>query len=134
MEEFKDSLLKYVEIGNEFRRRHFEITTSAKAHNRVCENLAKSLAKERPRTQAEMERNGELSDFVIKCAQLNDQVLGMLDYTHKLLDAIQGDLKAIEAGQLVDKHRMQAETIAQLLKQRDELVKTISDLKNEHRG
>lgn len=132
-EEFKDATLKFKEMCDAFRAQTFDLKIAAGAHNRACEQLAKRLAQERPKTRTELERNEYMRDFVIKAAQLNDQALGMIDYYQGLINSICVDSEALEAARVKDIVRLQSETIIINAQRELELVKTIKELKDELR-
>jgi hypothetical protein len=126
-DEFKDSRLKYVEMPGHFQGRASDISLTCKQHLRTCEALANRLAQERPSTPKEFEKLEYYKDFVIKTAQLNEQVLGLLDYTHNLLNAIAADTALLVEAKTKDTLRMQSETIEWLYEQNDALTKELHE-------
>lgn len=127
--EFKDARLKYVEMPKEFHNRANDINLTCKQQFRVCQQLAVRLAKERPKTPQEFEKNEYLKDFVIKTSQLNEQVLGLLSYTQDLLNAIAADSSVVELALQNDTLRLQSETIEILTQQREDLIQQVYDQK-----
>lgn len=127
MQEFKDSRLKYYEMPGQFKGRANDISITCKQHLRACEQLAKRLARENPRSSTEFEKLEYYKDFVIKTSQLNEQVLGLLDYTHELLSAIAADSSLLADAKEKDTLRLQSETVEVLIQQREKLVKDLYD-------
>jgi hypothetical protein len=124
-----DSRLKYMEMPNQFKGRANEIALTAKQQLRTCEQLAKRLAMEKPKTPNEFEKIEYYKNFVIRTAQLNEQVLGLLDYTHGLLSAMAADSTLLAEAKIKDTLRFQSDTIELMQQENDKLVKTIYDLK-----
>lgn len=125
--EFPDARLRYLEMPMQFRGRANDIALTAKQHLRTCEALAKRLASERPKTKQEFDKVEYYKDFVIKTSELNDQVLGLLDYVRDLLNAIAADSLLLEEARMKDTIRMQSETLEYLYQQNDDLVKSLHD-------
>lgn len=130
--EFPDARLKYIEMPNQFKGRANEISLTCKQHLRTCEALAKRLAFEKPKTKQEFEKVEYYKDFVIKTSQLNDQVLGLLDYVHGLLNAIAKDSALLDEAKTKDTLRLQSETIELLYQQNEKLVKDLHDAIREN--
>lgn len=122
-----DSRLKFLELPNQFKGRANDIALTCKQQFRVCEQLAVRLARERPKNQQEFEKNEYLKDFVIRTSQLNEQVLGLLDYCHELLNQIATDTNATAQAKEKDTLNFQSDTIRILTEQRDNLVKDLYD-------
>ena len=129
--EFKDNRLKYLEMPRQFKDRANDITLTCKQHLRICEQLAVRLAKEKPKTAQEFEKNEYLKNFVIKSSRLNEEVLGVLDYTLALLNEIANDYKILQQAQIKDTLRLQSETVEILIQQRDQLVNDLYDVKRQ---
>lgn len=124
-----DSRLKYIELPNQFRGRANDIALTCKQQFRVCEQLAVRLAKEKPRTPQEFEKNEYLKDFVIKTSQLNEQVIGLLDYVQDLLNSIAADSSVVADAKMKDTLMFQSQTIEILTHQRETLVKDLYEAK-----
>lgn len=127
--EFKDADL--VAMPRIFRDRANEINLTCKQHLRTCEQLAKRLAMEKPKTQQEFEKIEFYKDFVIKSSRMNEQVLGLLDYTCNLLNAIAGNSELLAGLKASDSLRMQSDTIEILTEQREKLIKEIYDIRRD---
>lgn len=130
-DEAKDSRLKFIELPRQFRGRANEVNLNCKQHLRVCEQLAVRLAREKPKTQQEFEKNEYLKDFVIKSSQLNENILNLLDYVQGVLNEIAGDSEAVATALTKDTIRLQAETVEILINQREELVKNLYEEKRK---
>lgn len=121
---------KYLEISNQFNGRVSEIRIALKVSNRVCEMLAKHIQKEKPKNQLEQDRIDKLTDYVIKTSELNDKVLGLIEYTSELLSAVAVDSVALtDATNLLSTIEFQSETIQAVTIQRDNAIKDIYDLR-----
>jgi hypothetical protein len=131
--EFPDARLKYIEMPNQFQGRANEISLTCKQHLRTCEALAKRLAFEKPKTKQEFEKVEYYKDFVIKSAELNEQVLGLVEYTHSLLSSIAADSVLLEEAKTKDTLRLQSETIELLYQQNDKLVKDLHERLRENK-
>lgn len=129
LNEFPDARLKYMAMPEQFKGRANEISVTCKQHLRTCGALAKRLAAENPKTQAEFEKIEYYKDFVIKTSQLNDQVLGLLDYTSDLLNEIAGDSMLILDAITKDRLRLQSENIVLLMQRNEQLVNDLHELK-----
>lgn len=125
--EFPDARIKYVEMPRQFEGRANEIALTCKMHLRTCESLAKRLATEKPKNKQEFEKIEYYKDFVIRTSQLNDQVLGLLDYTHKLLSEIAADTALIDEAKQKDTLRLQSETIVWYMDLNDKLMNELHD-------
>jgi hypothetical protein len=134
MDEAMDSRLKYLEMPDQFKGRANDISLTCKQHLRACEQLAVRLAKERPKNPQEFERLEYYKDFVIKTSQLNEQVLGLLDYCHELLNQIANDYRTVGEAKMKDILRFQSDTIEILTNQRDQLVKDLYDERKRNIG
>lgn len=130
--EFKDARLKYVDMPKQFENRANEISLTCKQHLRTCEQLAVRLSREKPKNPQEFEKLEFYKDFVIKSSQLNDQVLGLLDYVHGLLNAIAKDYTLLDEAKTKDTLRLQSETIELLYQQNEKLVKDLHDAIREN--
>lgn len=127
-------LWKYLELPQEFERRSGEIDLTAKQHIRIVEKLAKHLARQKPKTPEEFERVEYLKDFAIKCAQLNEQTVGLLGYLRDRLNELYADYKAFSEGANLNRViRDQGEKIEQVMKERDEAQKELNELKRKLR-
>lgn len=122
MQEFPDSRIKYIEMPNQFKGRANDISITCKQHYRTCQQLAQRLAKENPKNQQEFEKIEYYKDFVVKTSQLNDQVLGLLDYIHDLLNEIAADSTLLDDAVMKDTLRLQSETIELLTSKRDNVT------------
>lgn len=125
--EFPDARLRYLEMPMQFRGRANDIALTAKQHLRTCEALAKRLASERPKTKQEFDKIEYYKDFVIKTSELNDQVIGLLDYTRDLLNTIAADSALLEDAKVKDTLRLQSETIELLYQRNDKLEKDLHE-------
>lgn len=125
--EFPDARLKYLEMPRQFQGRAQEISLTCKQHLRICEALAKRLATERPKTKQEFDKVEYYKDFVIKTSELNDQVIGLLDYTRDLLNTIAADSALMEEAKVKDTLRLQSETIELLYQRNDKLEKDLHE-------
>jgi hypothetical protein len=126
-DEFPDARLKYIEMPNQFKGRANEIALTCKQQLRTCEALAKRLAMERPKTKPEFDKVEYYKDFVIKTSQLNDQVLGLLDYVQSLLSEIAADSTLLDDAKTKDTLRLQSETIELLYQRNDQLTKDLHE-------
>jgi hypothetical protein len=123
MQENKDSRLKYIEMVNQFRDRANTVDFQCKASQRICERLAKTLTKERPKTPLEFERHEYLKDFILKTSANNEATLELLNWMNGFLQDIATDAKVLIDGAILrDKLDFQSETIQLISQQRDELV------------
>lgn len=122
-----DSRLKFVELPDQFKNRANDIILTCKQHLRTCEQLAIRLSREKPKTSQEFEQLEFYKDFVIKTSQLNEQVLGLVEYTYDLLNQIANDNRTVKQSLEKDTIRLQSETIEILTEQRDRLIKEIHD-------
>jgi hypothetical protein len=129
MDDAIDSRTKYYEMPTQFKGRANDISLTCKQHLRTCEALAKKLAAEKPKTPQEFEKIEYYKNFVIKTSQLNEQVLGLLEYTHGLLSAISVDSTLLEEAKIKDTLRIQSETLGLLYEQNDKLVKELYDIR-----
>lgn len=128
--EHTDKRLKYLDLNKAFHNQTTDIRLALKQSNRVCEMLANHLAKEKPKTSLEMDRNGHLKDYVIKTSELNDKVLGLIDYIHGLLTNIGEDSKVLIEGAIIrDRLQFQSDSIEQLINSRDNAIKDVYDLR-----
>lgn len=130
MDEAKDSRMKYYDMPIEFHGRANHIALTCKQHMRTCEALARRLATENPKSKNEFEKVEFYKDFVIKTAQLNDQVLGLVDYVQGLLNAMVADLTLMDEAKAKDTLKFQSDTIDALIDQRESLVKMLYELRS----
>lgn len=125
----KDSRQKYLDISTAFNSRATEVDLFCKQSQRVCEMLAKYLAKEKPKTALEFERVEYLKDFVMKTAKNNEATLQLLVYMKGFLADILEDSKVLIDGAILrDKLQFQSDTIELMQQMAD---KKVYDLKNE---
>lgn len=125
-----DQRLKYVDINQVFNNRSNDIRLKLKQSNRACEELAKVLAKSKPRDAEAFEKVERLKEYVIKTSSLNDEVIQFLEYVHGLLSEIGEDSKVLIEGAVIrDKLLMQSETIELLISQREDGIKSIYDIR-----
>lgn len=123
----KDSRLKYVEIGRVFRDRASSVDLQCKISSRVCKKLAGALAKMRPTTPLEMERNEYLKEFVLKTSSANDEMLQLIDWMKGFIEDIQKDSQVLIDGAILrDKLKFQSDTIEILINQRDQVINDFS--------
>lgn len=115
--------LKYLELPKVFRDRASAIDIHCKTSQRVCEQLAKRLAKEKPKTAQEMDRLEYMKDFVMKTSMCNESTLELLDYMKNWIQAMSEDvleLSNIEA--MRDRLKFNEETIKIITQQRNDLM------------
>jgi hypothetical protein len=125
-----DRIYKYIEINNQFNGRVSDIRVQLKVSNRVCEKLAQYIAKENPKTALEQERIDKLTDYVIKTSELNDNVLGLIDYMDKLLIEIGLDARDLTDGlENLKTIEFQSDTIQLLTSQRDTAINDYYELR-----
>jgi len=128
----RDKRLKYIDVNQVFHNRSNDMKLRLKQSNRACEELAKTLAKAKPKDSEGFEKVEKLKDYVIKTSALNDEVIQFIDYIHGLLMEIGEDSKVlIEGAVLRDKLMMQSDTIEMLISQREEDFKTIYELRKD---
>lgn len=119
---------KYLELPTEFKLRSIEVDVTCKQHMRVIERLAKHLAREKPKTAQEFERVEYLKDFCVKSAQLNEQVIGLLEYLTERLNEMYRDYKQFaEGARSVRIIRDQDERLKVITRERDELQNQLND-------
>lgn len=131
MDDAMDSRIKFLEVPGQFHGRSNDIAITCKQHMRACEALAKRLAVENPKTKQEFEKVEYYKDFVIKTAQLNDQVLGLVDYTQSLLNEMMDDATLLAEAKVKDTLKFQSDTIEVLIEQRESLVKMLYELRRD---
>ncbi len=116
----KDHRLKYVEMTEVFQQKALDLEISARQQNRACEQFAVRIASMKPKTGEEFERVEMMKHFVIKTSEMNDNVLGLLDYFKKLLQEITWDYEVLEPGsKLRDSLRDAQHTIEAMIETRD---------------
>lgn len=126
-EEVKDSRLKFLELPGQFKGRANDISLNCKQHLRICQQLAVRLAREKPKSGPDFEKNEYLKDFVIKSSQLNENVLNLLDYVQQVVNEIANDYETVSTAKEKDTLRFQSDTIEILTQQRETLVKDLYD-------
>src|SRR5690349_8280175 len=108
----RDKRLKYLDINQVFHNKTTDIRLRCKQSNRACEEFAKTLAKARPKDAEGFEKVERMKEYVLKTSQLNDEILGLLDYMHGFLLDLGNDAQIlIEGAVLRDKLMMQSDTI-----------------------
>lgn len=124
--EDKDSRLKYVEVPVVFKQKASFVDIHCKTSQKVCERLARSLAKAKPKTPDEFERVEFMKDFVLKTAANNEATIELLQYLKGLLEDILIDHKHfIEGAILRDKLKFQGDTLEKGWQYREELIEEI---------
>lgn len=105
-----------------------DVDTQTKVSQRVCEALAKHLAKQRPKTPEEFERVEYLKEFVLKTGEHNARVMRLLAYTHVLLKQVAEDSKIlVEGASTIELLKDQSDHIEALMAQ----TTMIEQLKHE---
>ena len=131
----KDSRLKYLELASVFRDRASEVDLHCKVSQRICERVAKSLAKEKPKTPKDFERLEYLKDFVLKTSKNNEATLELLGYLKTLITEIVEDYKALENGAtLRDKLKFQSDTIEIMQHEQERMVRQFYGEKKDEIG
>lgn len=134
LDEYKDKRLKYVELPTAFRAKASKIDVDCKISMRRCEELAKIIARERPKTPAEFERHQATEAFINATATANEDTLGLLRYLHGFLTEVMADAKhLIEGAILRDKLRDQSDTI-EILMEQTRTIRIIQDERNNRRS
>lgn len=116
-DKYKDRRLTYLEMPNRFRQMANDVNTQTRVSQRVCEALARHLAKQRPKTPEEFERVSYLKEFVQKTAEHNERVINLLKYMHGLLKQVAEDSDILVDG---------ASTI-ELLRDRSDHIEALMD-------
>jgi hypothetical protein len=129
----KDSRQKYLDISTAFNNRATELDLLCKQSQRVCEALAKHLAKDKPKTPHELEKSEYLKDFVLKTSKNNERTIELLAYMKGFLEDILEDSKVLIDGAILrDKLKFQSATIEILMNQSDvEMQRIYTEKKNE---
>lgn len=118
-----DKRMKYLDMPREFKARAQDVELSCKMSQRMCEEIAKRLARTNPKTAEEFERVEKWKELVLTTSQANDKMVEMLEFVHKFLQDVATDAKTlIDGAELRNKLEMQSETI-EILMQRPEIVK-----------
>lgn len=118
-----DKRMKYLDMPREFKARAQDVELSCKMSQRMCEEIAKRLARTNPKTAEEFERVEKWKELVLTTSQANDKMVEMLEFVHKFLQDVANDAKTlIDGAELRNKLEMQSETI-EILMQRPEIVK-----------
>lgn len=126
----RDKRLKYLDINQVFHNKTTDIRLRCKQSNRACEELAKTLAKAKPKDAEGFEKVERMKEYVLKTSQLNDEILGLVDYMHGFLLDLSKDAQIlIDGAVLRDKLMMQSDTIEILTSQREEDFQTIYELR-----
>lgn len=126
----RDKRLKYIDINQVFHNRSNDIRLRCKQSNRACEDLAKTLSKAKPKDAEGFEKVEKLKEYVLKTSQLNDEILGLVDYIHGFLLDLGKDAQIlIDGAVLRDKLMQQSDTIEMLISQREEDFKTIYEFR-----
>lgn len=113
-----DKRLKYLDMPREFKARAQDVELSCKMSQRMCEEIAKRLARTKPKTADEFERVEKWKELVMTTSQANEKMMSMLDFTHKFLQEIASDAKElIDGAELRNKLEIQSETIEILMSQ-----------------
>lgn len=124
---------KYLELPQVFQMKAGEIDITSKQHLRVCERIAKHLAKQKPKTPQEFEQVEYLKDFVIKSAELNDRAVALLAYLRDTISEICTDAKSLKDGaNLTRIMKDQGEKIESLMSERDEYIRKYHELRRKH--
>lgn len=119
-----DNRLKYLDMPREFKARAQDVELSCKMSQRMCEEIAKRLARTKPKTADEFERVEKWKELVMTTSQANEKMMSMLEYTHKFLQEIATDAKTlIEGAELRNKLELQSESI-ELFLQQPKIVRT----------
>lgn len=125
-----DRIYKYIEINNQFNGRVSDIRVNLKVSNKACERLAIFLQKQNPKTQVEFERVEKLKEYVLKTSELNDNVLGLIEYFGNLLTDIVLDAKDLtDALELTKTIEFQSDTITVLTQQCETAIKDYYELR-----
>lgn len=128
-------LWKYLELPQTFQRVAGEIDITSKQHLRICEKVAKHLARQRPKTPNEFEQVEYLKEFVVKSADLNEKTIQLLGFLKETIQEITNDAKALSDGANLNRiMRDQGERIGQLIEERYELNKRYHDLRREDKA
>lgn len=119
----KDTRLKYVEVLGAFTSRATEIDLYCKQSQRICEMMAKRLAKVKPKTPEAFERVEEMKDFILKTSKNNEATVELLKYIRGfLIDVIEDSKVLIDGAILRDKLEIQSTTIELLMQTQNKLV------------
>jgi hypothetical protein len=132
MEDQPDKRLKYVDLNRVFHNRTQQIKLDLKLSNKSCEMLARHVSKMNPKTAVEQEQYDKLTQYALTTSKLNDEVLQLLDYIHGLLTDIGNDSQVLIEGAIIrDRLQMQSDNMEQVIKQRDDAMKVIYDLRKD---
>lgn len=128
----KDSRQKYVDILSGFTNRANEVDLFCKQSQRICERLAKHLAKEKPKTPQEFEKVEYLKDFVLKTSKNNEATLELLTHIKTFLQDVLNDYEALSEGAVLrDKLKFQSDTIEIMMQEDTDKARAIYNLKKD---
>lgn len=125
---------KYLELPQVFQMKAGDIDITHKQHLRICERLAKHLAKQRPKDPKDFEQVEYMKDFVMKSVDLSERTLQLLEYVKITVQEICNDATALKDGANLNRIiRDQGEKIREVMKERDEISKKYYDLRRENK-
>lgn len=126
----KDSRQKYLDISEAFNNRATEIDLYCKQSQRLCEQIAKRLAKANPKNGDAFERVEEMKDFILKTSKANERTIEFIQYVKGLLGDVLEDSKVLIDGAILrDKLNFQSDTILIQFQQQEDQVRAIYNLK-----